>query len=346
MAAQFAAYVRGARADVFSFRSAPSIEGIMRARASGGGGFAEGTTEIIWRKRLAAHVAGKLEAKPAYHQFRLIGIEDAGRELVRVDRSGPNGAARVVPDNELQRKGDRDYFKQTLESPPGQVYVSTIDLNQEHGVIETPHVPTLRVATLISEPDNRPFGILIINLDVRPIFEQLRSSARTGGHIFVANDRGDYLVHSDPSREFAFEVGGTSRWSDEFPELATMLDANAAGRGSAITASTGERFIVAIAPVQFAGAVRAAIIETVPYSVIQDLLAPVRYSSLLAGLLATLGAIVLAVLLARSLARPLAEMTAAVQKFGREGMRIEPVAAGGEIGGTGARLCEHGCRNR
>jgi PAS domain S-box-containing protein len=332
MAAQFAGYVRGARADVLSFRSAPSIEGIMRARVSAGGDFAEGTSEIIWRKRLAAHLVGELEAKPAYHQFRFIGIEDAGRELVRVDRSGPNGAVRVVPDNELQRKGDRDYFKQTIETPPGHVYVSAIDLNQEHGVVETPHVPTLRVATLISEPDNRPFGILMINLDMRPIFEQLRSSARTDGHIFVANDRGDYLVHSDPSREFAFEVGGTSRWSDEFPELATMLDANTAGRSREISSSTGERFIAAMAPVQFAGAVRAAIIETVPYCVIQELIAPVRYSSLLAGLLAVLGAIVLAVLLARSLARPLAEMTAAVQKFGREGTTIESIAAGGEIG--------------
>jgi hypothetical protein len=97
-------------------------------------------------------LVGELGSKPAYSQFRLIGIDDGGRELVRVDRSGPNGAVRVIPDAELQRKGDRPYFRETIKLAENEIYVSPIDLNQENGAVEIPDVPTLRVATPIFAP--------------------------------------------------------------------------------------------------------------------------------------------------------------------------------------------------
>jgi hypothetical protein len=84
----------------------------------------------------------ELGSKPAYSQFRLIGIDDGGRELVRVDRSGPNG----------QRKGDRPYFRETIKLAENEIYVSPIDLNPENGAVEIPDVPTLRVATPIFAP--------------------------------------------------------------------------------------------------------------------------------------------------------------------------------------------------
>ena len=83
------------------------------------------------KKRIASRFVAELTAKPEYSQFRIIGIADGGRELVRVDRMGPGGAIRVVPDVELQRKGDRDYFKAAIQLPAGQLYASPIDFNRE-----------------------------------------------------------------------------------------------------------------------------------------------------------------------------------------------------------------------
>jgi hypothetical protein len=151
------ASIRAARADVIGFHAASAIE-TMAAHPGRSAIGAEART------RLALRFVAELTAKPDYAQLRVIGIADSGRELVRVDRSGPGGAIRVVPDNELQRKSDRDYFKASIALPPDGIYVSQINLNQENGAFEIPYVPTLRTAAPISAPDGKLFGIVIINV--------------------------------------------------------------------------------------------------------------------------------------------------------------------------------------
>jgi hypothetical protein len=69
------------------------------------------------RRRLEARFAAELTAKPWYDEWRIIGIADGGRELIRVDRSGSGGAILTVPDAELERAGDRDYFRKTIRLP-------------------------------------------------------------------------------------------------------------------------------------------------------------------------------------------------------------------------------------
>jgi PAS domain S-box-containing protein len=331
LAADLQGYVRGAHSDVLGFRAAASIDGIIRARLAGGVHPADGTTEAAWRARMAARFVGELESKPAYLRFRIIGIEDEGREIVRVERAAPGGEIRVAADSELQRKGERDYFADVVRLPPGQAYVSPIDLNQENGAIETPHVPVLRVATPLHGPAGQPFGVLIVNLDMRPAFARIRSAASAGGHTYVVNEAGDYLLHPAPDREFGFELGRRSRMQDEFPDLAAALAAKTAD-ARMIDGPDGGRFGAAIAPVRIANEFRAAVIETVPHALIMAPADAALRSSLAAGLVAVLAAAVLAALLARSLARPLGQMTGAVAAFARGEPIATPISAGGEIG--------------
>lgn len=110
---QLAGYVRGAREDVYGVYGAAAIKGIIRAHVAGGIDPLDNVSEAVWRRRLADRFAAELAAKPAYDKFRLVGFDD-GRELVRVDRYGDNGTIRIVPDNQLLSKSDRDYFKAAL----------------------------------------------------------------------------------------------------------------------------------------------------------------------------------------------------------------------------------------
>src|SRR5207253_2612236 len=96
-----------------------------------------GMTVQRWHDGLGVRLTAELNAKPDYYQARFIGIADGGREIVRVDRSAPGGTIRVVADAELQQKGDRDYFQHTIRLHPGEVDISPMELNEEHGVIET-----------------------------------------------------------------------------------------------------------------------------------------------------------------------------------------------------------------
>ena len=75
-------HVLGARGDISGFRSAAALNGLIRARAAGGIDPLDGLSEKTWHDRMAGRLLAELRAKPAYAQFRIIGIEDGGRELV------------------------------------------------------------------------------------------------------------------------------------------------------------------------------------------------------------------------------------------------------------------------
>jgi HAMP domain-containing protein len=325
------ASVRGARADVIGFRSAVAVDGIVRASVAGGVHPVDGTSVAQWRNRLASRFVAELTAKPSYAQFRIIGVADGGREILRVDRSGPGGDIRVVPETELQRTGDRDYFKRTIRLPAGGIYVSPVDLNKEHGVIEIPHVPTLRAAAPLLAPDGMPFGIVIINVDLRSIFAHIRSLVPGEGSVYLVNERGDYLLHPDSNREFGFELRSPVRVQDQFPDFAALIAAdNTAPR--VIQDRANERFGVGWESIRLAGGPRVTVIKTTPYSQLMAPAIAVRDSSFLAALAAALAALVLAAILARSLARPLVEMTNAVERFAHDGAITVPMRGNGEIG--------------
>ncbi|HEY6255096.1 MAG TPA: PAS domain S-box protein [Xanthobacteraceae bacterium] len=331
IATELEARVHSTRADVIGFASAVAVEGIVRSRLAGGADPIDGTSEAVWRARMASRYAAELAAKPDYLQFRIIGVADGGREIVRVDRSGPDGAIRVVPAAELQRKGDRPYVQEAIKLAAGEVYVSPIDLNQENGVIETPHVSVLRIATPLHGPDGSAFGTVIINIDMRPAFARIRSAARDGGHVYLVNAEGDYLVHPDAAREFGFELGRPARVQDDFADFAKLLDESGPAP-RVLRDRSGADFGVGWTAVRLAGGPRVAVIETIPYATLMAAATAVRNSSLLAGLAAVVCAIALAVLLTRSLTRPLAQMARAAEGLADDAPTAIPTQAGGEVG--------------
>jgi signal transduction histidine kinase len=334
LAAELKDYADNARADVLAVANHAAVAGIARARAGARPDPRDATIDAEWRSRLASDLTAELVANPDYLQFRLIGVADGGREIVRAHRRQAGAAISLVPAGELQRKGDRDYFIQALRAPAGQIYISPIELNQEHGSIETPLTPVLRVATPVLAADGRPFGIVIVNVDMSSFLSGLRSAGLDGGDIYLANERGDYLAHPDPRREFGSELGRPARVQDDFPGLAGSLSLEEASVLEAHDAD-GQLLSVAVAPIQFPNGPRLVLLATVSYHTLTTSLASVRRSSLLAGLIVVAGALALALILARSLTRPLSRITAAVEKFrphlGAERLAV-PTEASGEIG--------------
>ncbi|MHC2623790.1 PAS domain S-box-containing protein [Bradyrhizobium huanghuaihaiense] len=331
LATNLESYVAGARGDLTGYRSAAAINGLIRAHLGGGIDASDGVSEQTWRDRIAARLVAEIEAKPSYAQFRIIGVDDNQRELVRVDRSGPDGTVRIVPDSELEHKSERSYFQETIRLAPGEIYVSSIDLATRQGGTTGLHIPTLRVAMPLFTPDGKPFGIVIANIDMRPALDRVRSTRSPGGEIYVVNSRGDYLVHPDRTQEFGSLRGHPADWRKDFPlfsalagtpDVATRLTTDESGRPSG----------AAIAPALLAGKEWVAIIVTVPPSVFGRVPAAIQKTSLLVGILAVLAAAALAVLLARSLTRPIGRLTAAVEAIGSGWPADIPVDASGETG--------------
>jgi hypothetical protein len=186
----------------------------MRARLNGGMDPVDNTTETLWRERLGNRLAAQMALKPAY-SLRFIGIEDNHREILRVDRSGPNGAVRIVPEAELKRVGDVPYFQDTTRLAADQVYVSPIHLHEENG--ETPQIPVMQVATPVMTSDGKPYGIVIVDVDMRPALDRARSSVRQGESAYLVGRNGDYLIHPDTAREFGSQRGAPADWRRDMP---------------------------------------------------------------------------------------------------------------------------------
>ncbi|HEV7408025.1 MAG TPA: PAS domain S-box protein, partial [Bradyrhizobium sp.] len=331
VAADLQSHVRGARADIATFQSLSSVEGMTRARLNGGTDPIDLTPEATWRDRLQARWAARLGLKPAYSQLSFIGIEDGGREIVRVDRLGPDGSIRVVPDTELQQAGETPYFTNTIRLGADGIYVSPIDLNDENHVAETPYVPTMRVASPVLKPDGKPFGIVVINIDMRPTLERARSSVRRGDAVYVVNERGDYLVHPDPAREFGSRLGKPADWRRDFPYFAASLGAMQSVAQIAPD-QTGQPGGAALAPAILAESEWVAVIETAPNAVFMAPAEAIQNTTLLVGFIAVLCAAALAVFVANSLTRPISQLTAAVEGIGKPGSVAIPLDAGGETG--------------
>jgi PAS domain S-box-containing protein len=321
---------RDARSFVLGAAAAGPLQGMIRARVAGGIDPVEGLTEAVWAGRLAALFLAEIRPRPDYFQIRMIGVDD-GRELVRVERAGPNRVVRVVPDAELARRDDQSYFRETIGLPAGEVYISPIDLSRGNPEKNSPRIPEIHVATPVYMPDGRPFGIVMTNIDLRPVLTRIRSAARNGAQVFVVNTQGDYLVHPDPAKEFGFEFGKPARLQDELPEFAQMLSANDT-TPSVVTDVTGERFGLALNTVRIADGPEVTVVETMPYPLLIVATALIRNVSLLGGLAAVLCAGLLSAVIARSLTNPLVQVTKAVAAFGRNETMSVPIDASGEIG--------------
>lgn len=324
-------YAASATGDVQGFRSAVALHGLIRARRAGGIDPLDGVSEKAWRERLASRFAAELEAKPAYAMMRIIGLDDDGRELVRVDRAGPNETVRIVPEEHLLQRNDRSYFQEATQLSPLQIYVSPLDLGRRNGQIEEIHRPTLRIAAPIFAEDGKPFGIFMINVDMRRAFDRARSSVGRGENIYVVNKHGHYLIHPDRSQEFGWLLGKKADWKADFPHLASQAGATQ-GSAEIVPDEAARSGGIALAPALLAGAEWVGVIETAPNAAIMAPAASIRNTSLLVGLIAVLCAAALAVLIARSLTRPIVQLTKAVQGAARNGKVAIPVEARGETG--------------
>ena len=166
-----------------------------------------------WNQRLEKLFRIILSQNPSYFQIRLIGIKDNGKELLRVENT--NNRIIKISQNHLQSKYDRTYYKKTIALKKGEIYISKIDLNKEHGIIQTPYTPTIRVSTPIYK-DNTLYGMIVINinLDILLKFQEFKLS---DDKTFIANKDGYYIYHNDMEKRFGFEFGKKYLIQNDFP---------------------------------------------------------------------------------------------------------------------------------
>lgn len=128
---------------------------------------------------------------PNYQQVRW--IDKSGIERIRVVRD--QGEPYLVEQQDLQDKIERYYFKEANALLKGEMYISRVDLNVEHGQIEIPPNPVLRVATPVYDSAHNRQGIIIINIAMGYLFNLVQNSAadESTTNYLLLNQQGELL---------------------------------------------------------------------------------------------------------------------------------------------------------
>lgn len=139
---------------------------------------------------------------PYYDQIRL--LDDQGYEVIRINVI--DGVGEAVVENDLEFKGDNDYFNDLNATTFGQVYISPTDLKHENGQFEIPYKPTIHIGIPLYTKNGERFGSILINLNILILTDQFVLETQTDsivGNVNLIDGNGQYLFNeSDPDSLF------------------------------------------------------------------------------------------------------------------------------------------------
>lgn len=331
--------INGTAADVRLLADHPQAERILRRSLPQTQAFSETNVAVLFERLLMT--------RPEYFQARLIDAAEHGLERIRVDRDN-HGLIRVEGDD-LQEKGQYPYVFETLRLPPGAVFVSRATINHEVGAHAGQGKPALQVAAPVHGANRdaamrsgKPAaGAIVINVDLEGLFAQLAADLPPGLALYLSNGTGEFLIHPDHDRAFAFDRGQRAVVQEEFPAAAGLLE-TASPRGEAVVTAgiqppgAHEPLVAAFVRLSLRGldAEDEFILGLAqPLSTVvadSDRLGTVTLR-IVTGL--SVLAILFAALLARTLSRPLRQIVDEVRHFaaGEPGGRL-PLSRQDEIG--------------
>lgn len=145
-------------------------------------------------------------------------LDEHGMERVRVDIRS-DGTPVTVSQPALQNKQGRYYVVEAMQTALEEVYLSSIDLNEERGQIVIPFQPTIRAALRTGGEDKLHPGLLIINYNLGPLLKKISALSTPFSHLQLVDEQGQWLFHPDPEKNW-----GQQRAQPQ--NNLTVLDAN------------------------------------------------------------------------------------------------------------------------
>ncbi|MDM8524069.1 SpoIIE family protein phosphatase [Desulfococcaceae bacterium HSG8] len=187
------------------------------------------TGDIGHRKALAKEFLSYSARKKVFDQIRF--LDDTGTEVIRINFN--SGYPYIAPEDQLQFKGDRYYFKDAFKRRRGEIFLSSFDLNIENGKIEQPIKPTIRFGTPVFDIYRNKRGVLLLNYFGTKIIRNIENSyTGSPGRLMLLNRKGFWLKGPVPEYEwgFMYEDRKNRTFGNAFPEAWQQITARESGQ--------------------------------------------------------------------------------------------------------------------
>jgi len=144
-----------------------------------------------------------MHKKSSIVQVRLLDLQ--GKELYRINDR--DNVPTRIPHSELQDKGDRYYIQDLINTDSDKTYLSKIDLNIEHGVIEEPYRPVLRIGKkIVNKETGEILGSLLFNFDLNRLFANVSASIPTQMEWYFIDQSGQFLANPDSNSLYCAQL--------------------------------------------------------------------------------------------------------------------------------------------
>ncbi len=217
VSSEIQAYLQWVIKDIFVLRDLPQLRLFLETK--------EDTAKTKFLESAEEAFLALSRHHQIYHQVRF--LDETGMERIRVNFDGTD--TRLVPVSELQLKSHRYYFTEAVTLQKGEIFISPMDLNIEHGAIERPLVPTIRYATPVMDKQGEIRGIIVLNVLGRALLQLLErhqiQAQHHGTRYYLLNTRGYFLFHPDSTKTFGFMLGSGERLERYDPNLMTWVSA-------------------------------------------------------------------------------------------------------------------------
>lgn len=291
-----------------------AVKGFANAIAKKENGNFQNGDINYWSGLVRQNFRSFLKSRPDYFQIRFISIENNGQEIIKLEQL--NNQVKNIPDSLLQQKGDRDYFMEASVLSENAIYISAIDLNKEFNRITEPLIPTVRAAVPIFSNENQKIGIVVINVDLRPTFKEIRKLAGEDNSLYLTNTRGDFLIHPDSSKTFGFDLGNDYSIQAEFEVANNIFYSDSTHyQFNEIPVGQDDALVLDFQWLEISEGKRVLLALSSPHSILLSGIKKVHNKSLLLTMIICFLAILATFLFSLFLIQPLHKITRDVSRF-------------------------------
>jgi len=153
---------------------------------------------------LANDLLSFLDANELYDRAGL--LDTHGMEILAVRYLA--GKPGIVPRNELQQQGERDYFVKTIMLNANEIYISPMVFTREHGQGNLSLKHMIQFGMPLFDRRGRKIGMIILNYFTDNMLNKFKNIAGFEspevGESMLLNKYGYWLSGPDPQREWGF----------------------------------------------------------------------------------------------------------------------------------------------